>query len=85
MLASYVYTYRATYARIYVHTLSKIQGRGSVDPRMDDCYEPSSLISWMHEEIPFLNIGFNNSGGNAEALLDNLDRGIDAYYDYFVV
>lgn len=52
---------------------------------MDDCYEPSSLIRWVHEEVPFLAIGFNNSGQGAEELVDNLDEGLGNYYDYFVV
>ena len=76
--------YNAIALRTYVAN-AEIEGWGSADSRMDDCYEPSSLISWMHDEIPFINSGFNNSGENAEALLDNLDKGIGDYHDYFVV
>ena len=52
---------------------------------MGDCYEPSSLITWAHERIPFIHIGFNNSGQAAEDLIDSLDEGLADYYDYFVV
>ena len=50
-----------------------------------DCYEPSTLISWVHEEVPFVAVGFNNSGRGAEELVDSLDEGLGSYYDYFVV
>ena len=49
------------------------------------CYEPSALINWVHEEVPFLKLRFNNSGQSAEELVDSLDRGIAHFYDYFVV
>ena len=52
---------------------------------MGDCYEPSSLIRWVHEKVPFLVIGFNNSGQGAEELVDSLGEGLSGYYDYFVV
>ena len=52
---------------------------------MGDCYEPSLLINWVHEEVPFVQIGFNNSGRGAEDLIDSLDEGLASYYDYFVV
>ena len=52
---------------------------------MGDCYEPSPLISWVHEEVPFIQIGFNNSGRGTENLIDSLDEGLASYYDYFVV
>ena len=49
------------------------------------CYVPSALINWVHEEVPFLKLRFNNSGQSAEELVNNLDRGLAHFYDYFVV
>ena len=49
-------------------SIKKSRGWGSEDPRKDDCYGPSSLISWMHEEIQrsklicnFLNVNISIS------------------------
>ena len=56
----------------------------AVSPQAD-CYEPSSLINWVHEEVPFIDIGFNNTAQDAEDLIDNLSEGVDHYYDYFLV
>ena len=52
---------------------------------MGDCYEPSSLISWVHEQVPFVEAGFNSTGDSAEDLLDNLNKGVGSFYDYFLV
>ena len=52
---------------------------------MEDCYEPSSLISWVHEQVPFVEAGFNSTGDSAEDLLDNLNKGVGSFYDYFLV
>ena len=52
---------------------------------MGGCYEPSTLISWVHEQVPFVDPGFNNSGETAEDLVDNLNHGVASFYDYFLV
>ena len=52
---------------------------------MEECYEPSALVSWVHERVPFVDIGFNNSGQDAEDMVDNLDQGVGSFYDYFLV
>ena len=52
---------------------------------MGDCYVPSTLISWVHEQVPFVDPGFNNSGETAEELVDNLNLGVASFYDYFLV
>ena len=63
------------------------KNKGGADnaARMDDCYEPSFLVRWVHEEIPFIDIGFNNSGNDAEDLVDRLDQGVEKFYAYFLV
>ena len=62
-----------------------IVGGGAERQRMEDCYVPSSLVSWVHERVPFVDIGFNNSGRDAEDFVDNLSHGVGGFYDYFLV
>lgn len=57
----------------------------STTREMAKCYEPSRLVDLVHEEVPFVNVVFNNSDQQAEELVDNLDQGIESFYDYFVV
>lgn len=52
---------------------------------MGDCYVQSSLLDWVHEELPFFDANFNNTGQTAEDLVDNLGQGVNSFYDYFLV
>ena len=47
------------------------------------CYEPSSLISSIHKNVPFLTD--KEPGDESAELVLNLGDGTRAFYDYFVV
>ena len=50
----------------------------------EECYEPSRLVTGLHEGIPFVS-DYGNTPEDAEELLDNLDKGVNEYYDYYTV